>query len=364
MKILIITDSLNRGGAEKQLVLLAKNLNHRFIITVWSLHSGPFKQELVSNGVNVTIHNGTSTYRSVYMALSALSKSYKPDIVHFFGKSSLLAGYLPFKRDHIPIVNGTVRYGALALPIGIRLRNLVSARIGDAIISNSSAGLKASHTPIKSKYVVNNGFDINSVKQTIPFPSENSVFRVTMCANITKFKDYSSFIKSAELIVSNGQIPNVKFWAIGFPSSDAEMNRVKLKAKSLLSKNIIQFTGGVDNPLKYLLVSNVGVLLSTNGEGISNSIMEYMSCRIPVVCSRVGGNSEIVTNDTTGFLVNPANSPKEISERILFLSRNPDMARKMGDEGYNRLISDFSVDKMVNRTIDVYSKLLSPSIVK
>ena len=361
MKILILTDSLNRGGAEKQLVLLAKQLNTRFEISVWSLHPGPFERELINSGVSVIIHSGTSTYRSVYKTLSVLSASYKPDIVHFFGKASLLAGFLPFKKVNIPIVNGTVRYGALARPLGIRVRNLLAARIGDSIVANSDAGLKASHTPVKNKYVIRNGFDIKTIDETIPVASDATTFRVTMCANITRFKDYASFIDTAKLITSKSPVPVIKFWAIGSPSSDAAMNRVKSQAETLVSEDLLHFTGGVDNPLQYLLVSNVGVLLSTNGEGISNSIMEYMACRIPVICSRVGGNSELVINNTTGFLVNPENAPTEIAEKIFWLSRNPVEARKMGEEGYNRLVNEFSVEKMVSSTIDVYMKQLSIS---
>ena len=179
-----------------------------------------------------------------------------------------------------------------------------------------------------------------------------------MCANITKYKDYTMFIDTAKRIFSTNARQYFRFLAIGSPSSDAEMNRVNTRAAKMTKSGFFTFTGAVSNPLPYLLTSSIGMLLSTNGEGISNSIMEYMACRLPVICSRSGGNMELVRNNVNGFLVDPKNSPNEISDRIIWLFNNPEEAHQMGEAGYKILSSEFSVEKMVNSTINVYKELL------
>jgi glycosyltransferase involved in cell wall biosynthesis len=76
--------------------------------------------------------------------------------------------------------------------------------------------------------------------------------------------------------------------------------------------------------------------------------LEASSFGIPVVASRRGGLPEIVEDRITGFLVDAAN-PVQLSDRIEFLVRDPDSAQAMGNSGRDKVLRDFSQEKMVSR---------------
>ena len=66
---------------------------------------------------------------------------------------------------------------------------------------------------------------------------------------------------------------------------------------------------------KFLENSDIGILTS-NEEGLSNSILEYMSYGLPVLATKVGGNVEQVFNNKNGFLVG---KDDDLKLSILFL---------------------------------------------
>jgi glycosyltransferase involved in cell wall biosynthesis len=67
---------------------------------------------------------------------------------------------------------------------------------------------------------------------------------------------------------------------------------------------------------------------------LSNSIMEYMACELPVICTDSGGNRELVVDGETGFII-PPEDVDSFTEKLLFLKNNPDISHRMGNEGYN-----------------------------
>lgn len=98
-------------------------------------------------------------------------------------------------------------------------------------------------------------------------------------------------------------------------------------------------------------------VLPSLGEGISNTILEAMACGVPVIASRVGGNGELVSDGYTGALVEPADSAA-LARRILAYFLEPAMARRHGAAGRQRAVDFFSLQGMVERYHELYSRSL------
>ena len=78
--------------------------------------------------------------------------------------------------------------------------------------------------------------------------------------------------------------------------------------RDLVESGVAAFPEAGTEVLGLVRDANIGVLLTdqtNHAEGISNSIMEYMACGLPVVCSDSGGNREIVVEGQTGLVVPP-----------------------------------------------------------
>ena len=85
-------------------------------------------------------------------------------------------------------------------------------------------------------------------------------------------------------------------------------------------------------------------------EGCSNTIMEYMACGLPVVCSAGGGNAELVVEGRAGYLI-PAGDWRLLCDRLERLTSRPDEASHMGEAGHRRLSEEFTVERMVERLL-------------
>ncbi|CCQ73102.1 TIGR03088 family PEP-CTERM/XrtA system glycosyltransferase [Magnetospira sp. QH-2] len=101
---------------------------------------------------------------------------------------------------------------------------------------------------------------------------------------------------------------------------------------------------------------NVYVLPSIS-EGISISILEAMSCGLPVAATRVGGNPELVLEGETGLLM-PSRDPVALAEALATYMDQPELMQKHGAAGRQRIEQSFSVTSMVNGYLGQYDQLL------
>lgn len=91
-------------------------------------------------------------------------------------------------------------------------------------------------------------------------------------------------------------------------------------------------------------------------EGISLTILEAMAAGLPVVATRVGGTPEVVLDGSSGFLV-PSREPRAIAAALRSCAADRARARAMGAAGRQRVIEEFSIDRMVRRYAAIYDEL-------
>jgi len=119
----------------------------------------------------------------------------------------------------------------------------------------------------------------------------------------------------------------------------------------------VVLTGRRDDLPAVLNALDVFVLASFS-EGLSNTILEAMSCCLPVIASNVGGNPEIIVNGKTGYLFE-VNNDKELSAYIDELYKSPEKLKYLADNSRELIESKFSVTTMVGNYEATYLKVLS-----
>lgn len=92
-------------------------------------------------------------------------------------------------------------------------------------------------------------------------------------------------------------------------------------------------------------------------EGFPTVLLEAMSHGLPVVCSRIGGLSEIVEDGKTGLLYEPGNIT-ELTERIRMLWQNPALCRQLGDAAKRKLQEEYAADRLLDRLLGIYEKVI------
>ena len=98
--------------------------------------------------------------------------------------------------------------------------------------------------------------------------------------------------------------------------------------------------------------------LFTNWEGFPISILEAMRARLPVVASNVDGVPEAVDDGRTGYLA-PAGDVAAFRNALEKLIADPDLRARMGAAGRRRFENEFTVEAMLDRTLNVYRAVVA-----
>jgi glycosyltransferase involved in cell wall biosynthesis len=98
-------------------------------------------------------------------------------------------------------------------------------------------------------------------------------------------------------------------------------------------------------------------LLPSYTEGISNFIMESLSCEVPVIASDAGGNPELIRDHETGLLV-PAKDSKSLSEAIAWMSARESERKRMGKQGRTDMVSRYHDDLLISKLMEIHKTLL------
>lgn len=177
-------------------------------------------------------------------------------------------------------------------------------------------------------------------------------FVVGIAANLNRsIKRVDLFIKAAADIAM--KINNVVFLILG----DGNLKRgLQNLAQELKIVDKIIFAGMKCDVYPYVAAFDVGVI-SSDSEGFSNSVLEYMAMGVPVVATDVGGNREIVQDGITGYLV-PRNNPKAMAEKICNLLENSRLRNEMGKAARN-LIKEYTRDRKIKELEAYYQGLLA-----
>jgi glycosyltransferase involved in cell wall biosynthesis len=232
------------------------------------------------------------------------------------------------------------------------------------ILANSYAGLAVYNPPKIKSMVIYNGLNFDRFQKLIPpnimrkdFDLKNK-FTIVMVATYSKNKDYIKFFKVG--IALNKLRSDFTFIGVGFYKGDFPdlFNQAIELTKNSPNLRPIPGTFDVESLVN---VCDIGILFSNtkvHGEGISNSIIEYMALGKPIIANDAGGTKEVVRNEENGYLIKDE-SPEQIAELINQLLDNPDKILEMGLNSKNRVMTEFTLPRMGEEFEKVYSSVLN-----
>ena len=357
MRVLYLVDALDNGGLERQMTLLARSLPEPWEAWVWSMEAGPFEEYLRRSNVPVTVRERRFRFDfSVVGSLWGLLERWRPDVVHSWSWISTLAAGPVCRLLSIPLVDGSIQTGVVQ-PEYFFLKR-VGMLSSNLIVANCHAGLQAYRVGPAKGRVVYNGFDPSRLPaaEALP-PDDGARFSVIMTGRMRPVKDYDVLFRAARLLAAD--CGDWRFIALG---DGQERERLMQEAQDLVEVGTLVFPTPTMEVIQTVRRADVGVLMTNEAfgrEGVSNSIMEYMACGLPVVCSDGGGSPELVREGVTGFLVSPGDA-NALAERLAYLRDHEDERRAMGAAGKERIAARFSTDEMVRNMLRVYADAMNP----
>ncbi len=174
---------------------------------------------------------------------------------------------------------------------------------------------------------------------------------VMLSANLRPVKNVQGFLMAAYQILADRD--DTVFVILG---SGPDESSLQFLASELGIADRVFWAGSVDVPALYLSRADV-CCLSSDSEGFSNSIVEYMAAGKPVVATRVGGSGECIDAGESGFLVGRGDF-NSMAKFIIRLLDDPEMRKSFGEAGRKIVLERFTLELQMKRFHDMYDTLL------
>jgi L-malate glycosyltransferase len=155
------------------------------------------------------------------------------------------------------------------------------------------------------------------------------------------------------LVEIRKDFPNAKLMLAGDGPLRQELGKL---ASDLKLKDAVIFAGFVKDVESVYAALDV-FLLPSFFEALNNSLLAAMAYEIPSIAFRLGALPEIIEEGRSGLLVSGP-EVSEISAAVKQILSNAEFARKLGQAGRVRVEQNFSADRMVESTVEIYSELL------
>ncbi len=363
--VLLIRD-LGHGGAQRQLVTLARALAARgdFKVTVVHFYPGVFEAELQTGGVTTVCVGKRSRWdlAGFFCRLASTMRSLRPDVIHgYLHESNLMALFLK-PLSGFPRVVWGIRdsqtdadtWGVLG-KLSFRLNCLLSGR-ADSIIANSRAGRDyyvGRGYPAGRFEVVPNGIDADRfTNSTLGQSRAGNVF--TLIGRLHPMKDHATFLRAL------AQVPQARGRIIGGGDAAYTQEILALASSLGVADRVVWEAARNDLPSLYPTLDCV-VSTSAYGEGFSNVLGEAMACGVPCIASDVGDSAWLLDD---GRWVFPAGDAAALAATMrTFLDLSADEKLAAGSKNRRRILDHFTVGSMVEKTARLVGKRGLPKVL-
>ena len=339
MKIVIYIRSLLIGGAEKQSILLASELQkkHEVILLIHHKEENEISKKNVKN-----IH-----YLNKYKIIDLFTfiKSNKPDALICLLPINNILGSFIGKLTNVPKILCGVRGSQKKSLFKHLLMKFICNKLNIKFVANNYYSKKV-YTELGFNFrnieVIHNGINIdkltNSIDRSIEFKSNYNLISIGRFVNE---KDFVTLIKAINFLVNELNFNKIHLKIAGYGPLKEEL---KLNIENFKLNNYIELIDGQTfNKKTFLLEGDLFILTSIH-EGMPNTIMEAMSFKIPIISTNVGDVNFLVQKDYNGYVLN-VKDYREIAFSIKKILTNPTQYKYFSENSYNEILK-FNIKSM------------------
>lgn len=359
-RVLQVVLQLDPGGTERLVVELTRRLHTRFPMAVCCLDEpGKWAAQLTTMGVEVTaLRRAPGFHVGLAREVARVARRHDATILHC--------------HHYSPFVYG--RLAALLVP-GIRLVFTEHGRLSDAPASRKRqlatrllrAGVPRLYAVSHDlrRHLLEEGFpsrleviwngidprraptdaDRDHARAALGVSAEHQV--IGSVGRLDPVKDFATLIRASTAVISRD--PRVRLFIVGEGPEQAVLADL-IRAEGLEDRARLL---GHREDVPALLPGFDVYVNSSITEGISLTILEAMAAERSVVATAVGGNPEVVQDETTGLLC-PARDAAALAGAITSLVADPPRSARFGAAGRERVLAHFTLDQMVQRYAQIY----------
>ncbi|GAB7020489.1 glycosyltransferase [Halostagnicola bangensis] len=357
-EIWYLIGNLTQGGAEKTLVDLANSLPRTdYEVTVWTIQDrGPLRSELEEHVTyrSIGAENKTDIVAILYF-LQSVRRERPPILQSFLFFDNTLARLAGALSPETIVITG-VRAVPDQRPLFRSLIDRATLPLSDHIVSNSIAG---------AEWIVENGANPNSVSviyngrnierySSAEAPSELSdklaIDKGPVIGTVGRLierKGHYDLLEAWPTVLEN--YPNATLLLVG---DGPEREALQKFATALGCASSVRFLGMRDDVPELLALLDIFVFPS-HFEGLPGALLEAMAAGLPIVCTPVDGNSELIVDGESGLFVT-VKSPDQISGRLIALLEDIDKREQLAEGAQKRAETNFTLQSMASEFSQLY----------
>lgn len=149
-------------------------------------------------------------------------------------------------------------------------------------------------------------------------------FLILTVAEMTRNKNHATILKALKLLEKEPEFANMHYLICG---RGEVWGALEYQAKELGIKDHVHFLGYRTDAPELYRCSDLFAFMPFR-EGLSVALMEAMSCRMPIVCSKIRGNTDLIDDGVSGVFAE--NNEKAVAKAILELYRDPQRREALG----------------------------------
>lgn len=363
LKICQIIPTLDQGGAEKQMALLASHLDpsrfqrHVIVLT----RTGPLENMLSDAGVQLHfVGKRLQADPLAFVRLVRLLRKIQPHIMHSWIFAANSYGRAAAWWTRVPVVIAGERCVDQWKSLAHQWVDRLMVKVTDCIATNS---------PSVVDFYQRRGIpsDLFQVIPNAVCPAESAISRedffrrlnlpprryiIGAIGRLWPQKGYPDLIWAAELL--RVVLPDTWFVIFGDGPQLGQLQKLRDRYNA---QDIVRFAGHRQDAAELM----TGLDLLWNGsryEGQSNSILEAMAAGIPVIASDIRENRALVVHGKTGYLF-PLGNVGELARITCNLLPNAQLRRQLGAQARSHASEKFSLNAMLEAYSKLYEQLAS-----
>ncbi len=351
-KIFIFTNTLKAGGAERQSIYLTKALlidNDVNLIVYYGDQFDPSYRDLTTDFSNKVIWLYGNHISKLYRLYKLLKNKKKSVLISYLATTNIVNAVIG------SIAGVDVKIGGIRNSLIQKYKMVVQRFLHNKILSHTISNNYAAY-----EYLKENGF--NSNKLTVIQNCIGNIpeyFSRRECKGPIKILSLSRFEPQKDLIIALEAIKILKetLGADKFQYILSGYGSEEQNLKKFIEKNRLEgCVKMVIKPDVNQVLKEANIFINTSlFEGTSNSIMEAMTFGLPIVATDVGDSKYLIENGKTGYICKVGDY-FDIAQKLKLIIESDDLRNSFGRNSYDKIKSEFSVEKMLSSYTDLINK--------
>jgi glycosyltransferase involved in cell wall biosynthesis len=369
-KVLLLIPNLQQGGAERQILELARMLPARFapVLCLWNdeIHY----RDLLPAGEPRHVLGVRRLGRKGLRRLQEILREEKPSILHTYRDKANFLARLALRRAPVPVVLTSVRNRAINLLYLLTERYL--SRRSDRVLVNSQAVryelVHWARVPDSKIQTIHNFIDIDRFHP--PTAEERAAARarfnlasddraLLLSGRISLQKNHMRLVRALAWLKRRGRLPAKLRVLLAGRERDRFYAAATWHLAAFLGVDQYLVRLGVVTDMPTLYHAADALLLPSLWEGLPNAVLEAHASALPALVSHAANIDRIVLDGESGFEV-PTFGVRSLAEALGRLMETPaEQLRRMGERGRAHVATTFGRDRVLAETVALYDSLLA-----